>query len=115
MIKPVLVSIVSDYTLDSSSGKVLACSSVWLVGEGMEGMGGKPCRPQPFLGSTYQSIYLFTYQPTYLLTYQPTYLLTYLPTNLLAHTFLLCGMREWDKLKNHFQAAFLFTGVGMFA
>ena len=31
--------LLSDYTWDSSSGKVLACSSVWLMGEGMVGMG----------------------------------------------------------------------------
>ena len=45
MIKPVLMSMVSDYTPDSSSGKVLACScAVWLMGEGMEGMGTKSSR-----------------------------------------------------------------------
>ena len=45
VIKLTSMSMVSDYAPDSLSGKVLACSSsVWLMGEGMEGMGTKPSR-----------------------------------------------------------------------
>ena len=98
MIKPVLMSMVSDYTPDSSSGKVLGCSSLVDGGGHRVGGHGDQAKPaEPFLGST---------------CVLPTYIPTYLPTNPLART-----LDVPDEPKIHFQATLFCSSlleVGMF-